>query len=316
VASTITSAGAVSLRAAVDIGSNSNHIEIGGVNDLILNLDDGDFFISGSGGVGGSGGALSSFTLSLEPDEDGDYVVENFADQVFDFAQGGFDDNLVIREIISASLLDLTITTRNDGMVIGGTGGAGIQLAGASDVTLNSDSAIEEADIDDGATVVAEITSDGRLTLVANTDIGSSGVLDLAADATGVSALQATSNAGVLRVNGLDDLRVEGSGIQAAGGGSLASGGALTITANVESGADMTFTAGSRVPWSAWTASHPPRCASAPVTTSFSMVAVSRPAVPPGTEWSCTPISRTAEATASLAGSHKQEPIPALPLTS
>ncbi|MCZ6845675.1 MAG: filamentous hemagglutinin N-terminal domain-containing protein [Alphaproteobacteria bacterium] len=243
-ASTITSAGAVSLRAVKDIGSDTNHIEIGGVNDLILDLGDGDFFVSGSDGAGRSGGALSSLTLSLDPVSDGNYVVQNFASQVFDFAQGGFGDNLVIRGIFSASLLDLSITTRNNGIFIGGTGGAGIQLAGASDVTLNSDRGIEEADSDDVATVVAEITSDGLLTLVANTDIGSGSVLDLAADATGVSALQATSNTGVVRVNGLDDLRVEGGGIKAAGGGSLVAGGALTIAADVEAGADMTFTAG------------------------------------------------------------------------
>jgi hypothetical protein len=44
----ITSAGSVSLAAAEDIGSASERIEIIGATDLILNLDEGDFFVSGS----------------------------------------------------------------------------------------------------------------------------------------------------------------------------------------------------------------------------------------------------------------------------
>ncbi len=243
-ATSLTSAGTVSLTAGEDIGSDTGHIEIVGVTDLILNVDDGDFFVSGSNGTGGPGGALSSLTLSLEPDEDGDYVVDNFAGQAFDFDQGAFDDDLVIREITSATLLDLSITTRDGGIFIGGAGGAGIQLAGASNVTLDSDRGIEETDVDDGPLVVAEITTDGQLTLVANTDIGSNGMLDVAANASGVSALQATSKGGAVRVNGLDALRVEGSGIEAAGGGSLVSASTLTIAADVEAGGDMTFSAG------------------------------------------------------------------------
>ena len=240
----ITSAGAVSLTAAEDIGSDTAHIEIGGVSDLMLDLEEGDFFLSGSNGAGGPGRALSRFTLSLEPQDDGDYVVENFAGQAFDFAQGTFGDDLVIREITSASLLDLNITTRDEGIAIGGAGGTGIRLAGASNVTLDSHRGIEEAVFDDRARVVAEITTDGRLTLVANGDIGSNGLLDVAAGASGVSALQATSTGGAVRINGLDALRVEGSGIGAAAGGSLASARALTIAADVESGGDMTFSAG------------------------------------------------------------------------
>ena len=244
--------GTVSLTAGEDIGSDTERIEITGVTDLILDLDGGDFFVSGSDGAGGPGGALSSLTLSLAPDGDGDYVVENFAGQAFDFGQDAFGDYLVIREITSASLLDLSITTRDAGIVIGG---AGIQLAGESNVTLNSHRGIEEADFDDGArVVVAEITTDGRLTLVANTDIGgngvlsngvlSNGLLDVAARASGVSVLQATSTGGAVRVNGLDALRVEGSGIKAAGGGILASASALTIAADIETSDDMTLSAG------------------------------------------------------------------------
>ncbi len=240
----ITSAGAVSLTAMEDIGSDSARIEIGGVSDLILNLKEGDFFVSGSNGAGGPGRALSSFTLSLEPEDDGDYVVENFAGQAFDFAQGTFGDDLVIREITSASLLDLNITTRDEGIAIGGAGGFGIRLAGASNVTLDSHGGIEEVVFDDRAQVVAEITTDGRLTLVANADIGNNGLLDVAAHASGGSALQATSRGGAVRVNGLDALRVEGSGIKAAGGGNLVAGSALTIAADVETSGDMTFSAG------------------------------------------------------------------------
>ena len=238
----ITSAGSVSLAAAEDIGSDSERIEITGASDLILNLDEGDFFVSGSDGAGGAGRALSRLTLSLAPQDDGNYVIENFAGQDFDFARGTFGDDLVIHEIISASLLDLSITTRDAGIVIGG--GAGIALAGASNVTLDSQHGIEEAVFDDGVGVVAEITTDGRLTLVANTDIGGSGMLDLAAASTGVSLLQAESKTGAVRVSAGDALRIEGDGVTAAAGGTLVAGSALSVAADMESGADMRLTAG------------------------------------------------------------------------
>ena len=241
----ITSAGTVSLTAAEDIGSDTAHMEIGGVSDLSLHLEEGDFFVSGSDGAGRPGRALSGFSLNLEPEDNGDYVVENFTGQVFDFAQGSFGDDLVIRGLTSASLLDLNITTRDEGIAIGGAGGAGIRLAGASNVTLDSHQGIEEVVFDDGArVVVAEITTDGRLTLVANADIGSNGLLDVAAGASGESVLQAVSTGGAVGINGLDALRVDGSGIKAGGGGSLASARALTIAADVESGGDMIFSAG------------------------------------------------------------------------
>lgn len=240
----ITGASAVSLKATEAIGSRSAFIEIAGVSDLMLDLEEGDFFVSGSDGAGGAGRALSSLTLSLEPTLHGDYFVDNFAAQRFDFAQGAFGDSLVIREISSASLLDLSIAAREDGIFIGGTGGVGVQLAGASNVTLDAQRGIGETVFDDAARVVAEITTDGRLTLVANTDIGSNGKLDLAAHSTGVSNLQATAKAGAVRVNGLDALRIEGNGVKAAQGGTLVAGGALTIAADVETGDDMSFLAG------------------------------------------------------------------------
>ena len=55
----ITSAGAVSLTAQKDIGSDSNQIEIAGVTDLIVDLGKGDLFLSGSDGAGGSGRSLA-----------------------------------------------------------------------------------------------------------------------------------------------------------------------------------------------------------------------------------------------------------------
>jgi filamentous hemagglutinin family protein len=238
----ITSAGSVSLAAAEDIGSASERIEIIGATDLILNLDEGDFFVSGSDGAGGAGRALSHLTLSLAPQDDGNYVIENFAGQDFDFVRGTFGDDLVIHEIVSASLLDLSITTRDAGIVIGG--GAGIALAGASNVTLDSQHGIEEVVFDDGVGVVAEITTDGRLTLVANSDIGGSGMLDLAAASTGVSVLQAVSRTGAVRVSAGDALRIEGDGVTAAAGGTLVAGSALNVAADMESGADMRLAAG------------------------------------------------------------------------
>jgi hypothetical protein len=100
----IVSAGSVSLAVSGDIGSDGAHIEIAGATDLIVDIDDGDFFVSGSDGAGGAGRALSSLSLSLDPDDDGEYVIENFSGQVFEFGQGAFGDNLVIREISSASV--------------------------------------------------------------------------------------------------------------------------------------------------------------------------------------------------------------------
>jgi hypothetical protein len=238
----INSAGAVALRAAEDIGSGTNHIEIGGVTDLILHLDKGDFHVSGADGGGGPGPALSRFVLNLEPEAGNAYVLENFAGQVFDFSTHKGGDDLAIRGITSASLLDLEVTTRDEGIFIGG-GGAGIQLAGASAVMLDAHEGIDEAVFDDGGAVVAEITTDGRLTLVANDSIGANGLLDIAAATGGVSALEAASSGGSVRVNSLQGLRVEGSGVQSAGGGVLAAAEGLNIAANVDTDAGMTFTA-------------------------------------------------------------------------
>jgi filamentous hemagglutinin family protein len=240
----IISSGTVSLQAADGIGSNDAHVEIAGVTDLIVDVGEGSIFLSGSDGVGGAGAPLSSLTLSLEPDEDGQYVVDNFTGQTFAFAQGDFDDDLVIREITSATLLDLSIRTEEEGMIIGGGGDPGIQLAGAGNVTLDSEGVINEAVVDDPAQVVAEITTDGRVTLVAKKGIGTSGMLDLAAGPSGISTLEARSDEGVVRVNGLDALRVAGSGVDAAGGGTLMAAKALTISADVESSGDMSFVAG------------------------------------------------------------------------
>ncbi|NIP46919.1 MAG: hypothetical protein GWN21_11715, partial [Gammaproteobacteria bacterium] len=235
--------GTVSLQASDDIGSADAHIELAGVTDLIVDVGEGNIFLSGSDGLGGAGAPLKSLTLRLEPDEAGQYVVGNFADQTLAFDQGAFGDDLVIREITSATRLDLTVATRDDeGIRVGG--GAGIQLAGGN-VRLDSAGAINEAVPDDTVQVSAEITTDGRVTLVAVNGIGTSGMLDVAAGPGGVSSLEAASAAGAVRINGLDALRIEGSGIDAPGGGALAAARGLVIAANVESASDMTFTAAS-----------------------------------------------------------------------
>ncbi|NIU42649.1 MAG: filamentous hemagglutinin N-terminal domain-containing protein, partial [Gammaproteobacteria bacterium] len=231
----ILSTGTVSLQASDDIGSADAHIEMAGVTDLIVDVGEGNIFLSGSDGLGGAGAPLSSLTLSLEPDEAGQYVVGNFDDQTFAFEQGAFGDDLVIREITSATRLDLTVTTRDDeGIRVGG--GAGIQFADGS-VRLDSAGAINEAVPDDTVQVSAEITTDGRVTLVARNGIGNAGMLDVAAGSDGVSSLEAASAAGAVRINGLDALHVEGSGIDAADGASLMAAGNLTVDADVDTGA-------------------------------------------------------------------------------
>ena len=240
----ISSAGAVSLTAAEDIGSSTAFIEMGGVTDLMVDVQTGDIFISGSDGAGGAGQSLSSLSLRLHPHASSEYVFDNFAAQSFEFAQGGFGNNLVIREITSASALDLSIATSDHGIFIGAPGAAGIQLAGASNVILDAHTGIEEAVNDDAATIVAEVTTDGRLTLVANGDIGASSMLDIAAQSTGVAALQASSKSAAVRVRSVDALRIEGSGVEAANGGALAAGSGLSIAGNVVSGGDMAFSAG------------------------------------------------------------------------
>ncbi len=240
----IVGAGSVSLQASEEIGSDTAHIEMAGVTDLMIDVDDGDFFLSGSDGAGGPGSALSRLTLNLEPQDDGKYVIDNFIDQAFDFAQGAFGDDLIVREITSASLLDLSITTVDAGIVIGGEGGTGIALAGAGNVALESSGYIAEALNDDSALVVAEITTDGRINLVANSDIGASGMLDLASGSSGLTVLEARSGSGAVRISAGGALRIDGSGIEAADGGNLAAAGALTIAADVETNADMVFTAG------------------------------------------------------------------------
>jgi len=243
-ANEIVSAGRVSLNAAEDIGSDVAHVEIAGAIDLSLALDRGDLFVSGSDGFGGPGRALSSLSLSLHPQDNGEYVVENFSGQVFDFDQGAFGQDLVVREIISSTAMDLSLTTLDHGIVLGGGGSAGIDLGAGGSVMLDADEGIREAVFDDTIGVVAEITTDGRVTLVAKGDIGANGMLDLAAGTGDTSSLEAHSSDGAVHVNGIDALRIEGSGLAAADGGRLAAARALTIAADVESNADMTFSAG------------------------------------------------------------------------
>ncbi|MDX1432256.1 MAG: filamentous hemagglutinin N-terminal domain-containing protein [Gammaproteobacteria bacterium] len=239
----IVSAGRVSLQASKAIGSDAAHVEMSGVTDLTVELDAGDLYVSASDGIGGPGHALSSLTLVLEPRSTGEYVIENFAGQIFDFAQGGFGDDLVIGTLTSVSPMDLSVTTVDEGIVIGGTDAAGIDLAAGGNVALDSAEGIREAHVDDGVEVVAEITADGRITLVARGDIGATGLIDVAAGAGEHAALEARSSHGAVRVNGIDALRIEGTGVAAADGGRIAAARGLTIAADVVSNADMTFSA-------------------------------------------------------------------------
>ena len=235
--------GVLSLSAGDDIGTRNARIEFSGATDLVLDLA-GNLHVAGSDGAGGAGASLRSLALSLEPDDDHSYVLENFAEQSFVFSADDASDAFVIEELVSAVAMDLSITTREEGMLIGNGGaGGGIHLAGASDVMLDSARGIGERRADEGGLLEVEVSTDGVLTLVARDSVGADGApLELASAGGGEIGLEATLVDGSLNVRALERLAIVGSGVSAPDGGELA-GARLEVRADVAAGDDLALRA-------------------------------------------------------------------------